>query len=73
MIDLPAIAQQILDTAWSQLEDADYENHARVIIGNDMVFVDKEEFEELKAVVTNDRDLQDFEEIVDVKKESNEE
>lgn len=73
MIDLPAIAQQILDTAWSQLEDADYENHARVIIGNDMVLVDKEEFEELKAVVTNDRDLQDFEEIVDVKEESNEE
>lgn len=73
MIDLPAIAQQILDTAWSQLEDADYENHARVIIGNDMVLVDKEEFEELKAVVTNDRDLQDFEEIVDVKEKSNEE
>lgn len=74
MIDyLPSIAQQILDTAWSQLEDADYENHARVIIGNDMVLVDKEEFEELKAVVTNDRDLQDFEEIFDVKEESNEE
>ena len=51
MIDyLPSIAQQILDTAWSQLEDADYENHARVIIGNDMVLVDKDEFEELKAV-----------------------
>ena len=65
MIDyLPSIAQQILDTAWSQLEDADYENHARVIIGNDMVLVDKDEFEELKAVVTNDRDLQDFSEIV---------
>lgn len=73
MIDLPAIAQQILDTAWSQLEDADYENHARVIIGNDMVLVDKDDFEELKQVVTNDRDLQDFEEIVDVKEESNEE
>ena len=45
----------------------------RLTIGNDMVLVDKEEFEELKAVVTNDRDLQDFEEIVDVKEESNEE
>ena len=72
MIDLPAIAQQILDTAWSQLEDADYENHARVIIGNDMVLVDKDDFEELKQVVTNDRDLQDFSEIVDVKEKSNE-
>ena len=30
-------------------------------------------FEELKAVVTNGRDLEDFEEIVDVKEESNEE
>lgn len=70
MIDyLPSIAQQILDTAWSQLEDADYENHARVIIGNDMVLVDKDEFEELKAVVTNDRDLQDFTEIVPLTKE----
>ena len=70
MIDyLPSIAQQILDTAWSQLEDADYENHARVIIGNDMVLVDKEEFEELKAVVTNDRDLQDYSEIVPSAKE----
>lgn len=69
MIDLPAIAQQILDTAWSQLEDADYENHARVIIGNDMVLIDRDEFEELKQVVTNDRDLQDFEEIVTIKEE----
>lgn len=74
MIDLPAIAQQILDTAWSQLEDADYENHARVIIGNDMVLVDKDDFEELKQVVTNDRDLQDFSEIVpSAKEKSNEE
>lgn len=65
MIDyLPSIAQQILDTVWSQLEDADYENHARVIIGNDMVLVDKEEYEELKQIVTNDRDLQSFEELV---------
>ena len=73
MIDeLPSIAQEILDTAWSQLEDADYENHARVIIGNDMVLVDKDDFEELKQVVTNDRDLQDFSEIVDVKEKSNE-
>ena len=70
MIDyLPSIAQQILDTAWSQLEDADYENHARVIIGNDMVLVDKDEFEELKAVVTNDCYLQDFTEIVPLAKE----
>jgi len=69
MIDLPAIAQQILDTAWSQLEDADYENHARVIIGGDMVLIDRDEFEELKQVVTNDRDLQDFEEIVTIKEE----
>ena len=65
MIDyLPSIAQQILDTVWSQLEDADYANHARVIIGNDMVLVDKEEYEELKQIVTNDRDLQSFEELV---------
>ena len=69
MIELPVIAQLILDTAWSQLEDADYENQARVIIGGDMVLVDKEEFEELKAVVTNDRDLQDFSEIVPSAKE----
>ena len=70
MIDyLPSIAQQILYTAWSQLEDADYEDHARVIIGNDMVLVDKYEFEELKAVVTNDRDMQDFTDIVPLAKE----
>ena len=65
MIDyLPSIAQEILDTAWGQLEDADYENHARVIIGNDMVLVDKDEFEELKAVVTNGLAPQDFSEII---------
>jgi len=65
MIDyLPSIAQQILDTAWSQLEDANYEGYARVIIGNDMVLIDKDEFEELKAVVNNARNLQVFEEIV---------
>jgi len=65
MIDyLPSIAQEILDTAWGQLEDADYENHARVIIGKDMVLVDKEEFEELKAVVTNGLAPQDFSEII---------
>jgi len=71
MIDhLPSIAQQILDTAWSQLEKAQTtRNYAKVIIGNDMVLVDKEEFEELKAVVTNDRDLQDFSEIVPSAKE----
>ena len=65
MIDyLPSIAQQILDTAWAQLENANYENYARVIIGGDMVLVDKEEYEELKQIVTNDRDLQSFEELV---------
>ena len=69
MIYLPVIAQLILDTAWAQLEDADYENYARVIIGNDMVLVDKDDFEELKTVVTNDRDLQDFSEIVPSAKE----
>lgn len=63
-MDLPSIAQQILDTAWAQLENANYENYARVIIGGDMVLVDKEEYEELKQIVTNDRDLQSFEELV---------
>ena len=65
MIDyLPSIAQQILDTAWSQLEDADYENHARVIIGNDMVLVDKEEFEELKVFLDKGQDTREFSDIV---------
>lgn len=69
MIDLPAIAQQILDAAWSQLEDADYENHARVIIGGDIVLIDKEDFEELKTMVNNERGIQRFEEIVTIKEQ----
>ena len=44
----PLIAQYILDVVWDQIEDADYENQARVIIGGDMVLIDREEFEELR-------------------------
>lgn len=64
MNTLPFIARYILETAWNQLEDANYDNKARVIIGNDMVLIDKEEFEELKGVVGNDCNLHDFSEIV---------
>ena len=48
---LPIKAQEILSTAFEQIEDADYEGKARVIIGCDMVLIDNEEFDELKALV----------------------
>ena len=64
----PLIAQYILDVVWDQIEDADYENQARVIIGGDMVLIDREEFEELRQVITNDRGRK-FEDIVTIKEE----
>lgn len=64
MICLPSIVQQILDTVCNQLEDADYEENARVIIGYDMVLLDKDEFYELKKYVTDGVGANDFDEIV---------
>lgn len=64
MISLSPIVQQILDTVCRQLEDADYEDNARVIIGYDMILLDKDEFYELKKYVTEGVGANDFGEIV---------
>lgn len=64
---LPSIVQEILDAVWEQLEDADYENKAQVIIGGTFVLIDKDEFKELKDYVSNDIPSKTFDEIVQMK------
>ena len=51
-MDIPIIAQLILETAWKEIEDADYENLARVIIGSDFELIDKEDYDELKEFLS---------------------
>lgn len=76
-MELSWIAREILENAICQLEDADYENNARVIIGTAMVLVDKDDFEELKAnILAFDPDCEtnikerEFEDIVTIKTET---
>lgn len=47
-MELSWIAREILENAFCQLEDAEYENHARLFIGETMVLLDHDDFEELK-------------------------
>ena len=62
-MNLSFIAEEIHGTAFDQMEDADYENHGRIIIGNAMILVDKDEFEELRSDIlsfTPEGDKEDF-------------
>ena len=47
-MELSWIAREILENAFCQLEDAEYENHAQLYVGEQMVLVDHDEFEELR-------------------------
>lgn len=47
-MELCWLAKEILEEAISNMEDADYEGQARVYIGNQMVLVEEEDFNELK-------------------------
>ncbi len=62
-MELPSIFQQIIEVAFEQLEDADYENMARVVIGGDMVLVDSNDFEELKKHLGSEKEFTDIVEI----------
>lgn len=50
---LSLIAKEILENAFCQLENAEYENYARLIIGNKMILVDHDDFEELRNDILN--------------------
>ena len=62
-MELPSIFQQIIEVAFEQLEDADYENMARVVIGGDMILVDSNDFEELKKHLGSEKEFTDIVEI----------
>ena len=47
-MDLSWIAKEILENAFCQMEDAEYENNARLYIGEQMILVDHDDFEELR-------------------------
>ena len=47
-MELSWIAREILENAIVNLVDAEYDNNARIYIGESMVLVDKDDFEELK-------------------------
>jgi hypothetical protein len=45
---LSLIAREILKNAFCQLTDAEYENNARLYVGDEMILVDHDDFEELR-------------------------
>lgn len=71
MKELPSIAKEILEKAFWQLEDADYHNYARVVIGHDQALVDRDEFYELKEFLSDKMlgtgELKEFEDVVNEK------
>jgi len=74
-MEIPVIAEIILEMAWKELVDADYDCHAKVVIGNDFLLVDKEEYEELRNYLESINSLPDrtrdrnFEDVVNIKEE----
>lgn len=73
-MELSWIAKEILENAICQMEDAKYENHARVFIGDAMVLLEKDDFDELKANILAfdpncDEDIKnkEFEDVVNIK------
>jgi hypothetical protein len=75
IMEIPIIAQMILETAWKEIEDADYENLARVIIGSDFELIDKEDYNDLKKFLSSYNGLPErtkdrkYEDIVTIKDE----
>ena len=71
-MDIPVIAQLILETAWKELEVAHFENLARVNIGLDFELVDQFDYEELRKYLESINSLpkrtrdRKFEDIVNV-------
>ena len=65
------IAREILENAFCQLTDAEYENNARLYVGDQMILIDHDDFEELRNdILSFDPDcdkeikLKEFKEIV---------
>lgn len=63
-LELPTEVYLILKTALYQMEDADYENNARLTIGGQILLFDEDEYNNLKDFMQFGRE---FTEIVDVK------
>lgn len=55
-MELSFITRDIIEAALLDMEDAQYDNHARVFVGDHMILVDEEEFEELKQELLSFRD-----------------
>lgn len=58
-MELSFTSRNILEAAFRQAEDAQYDNHAQIIIGNEMILVDEEEFEELRNDILKNHPMTD--------------
>ena len=71
MKELPSIAKTILEKAFWQLEDADYKNYARVIIGYDQALLDRDDYYELREFLSDrlleNGKVREFEDVVNEK------
>ena len=61
---IPFIITEIVDSVIQQMEDANYDENARVYIGNDLLLIDFEDFEDLKKWCSDGLKNRRFEEIV---------
>lgn len=61
---IPFIITEIVDSVIQQMEDANYDENARVYIGNDMLLIDIEDFEALKKWCSDGLKNRRFEDIV---------
>lgn len=70
-MELSWIAREILENAFCQLQDAEYEDNARLYVGEQMILVEKDDFEELRNDILrfdpecdNEIKLKEFSQIV---------
>ena len=66
---IPFIITDIIDSVIQQMEDADYDENAKVFIGNDMLLIDIADFEDLKKYCSNGLKEKRFEDIVKMRED----
>ena len=65
---VPFIIEEIVDAVISQMEDANYCGYARVYIGNQLLLIDRNDFEDLKKYAC-EKIGADFDDIVKTKQD----